>query len=497
MSFEPNPNWSREYPGQEEIHQYLIAVAQKWGLYRHIRFNTEVEEARWEDKSYQWQTKVQVTGGKAAEFGDQYTIKSDYLISCVGQLNQPYRPDIQGLSSFQGTVMHSARWNWNESLDGKRVAIIGNGATAAQIVPEIAKVAQDLIVFQRTPNWVVPRSDQAITKTRQALYRYLPAIRRRYRASLMDFREGFYDAAVVEDSNMNNEVMEWCTTMMKSQLTRKPELTNVLTPNYPPGCKRIIISDDYYPALDRPNVHLETNGIDKVVPSGIVAGGRDLQLDAIILATGFRSVDFLSPIKIFGVDGRPLEDIWSRGAQAYLGITAASLPNFAMLYGPNTNLGHNSIILMIEAQSRYAARMVAEVSKARKRGETLEIVPLQTKVDTFNRDIQERLQNSTFASDKCRSWYKNAAGMVINNWSGNVIEYQKLLSSVEWQDFELSGTAAAKLAATKSSWIGRVVEESQSWLAVAGNVAMITSVAVAATIVLSKGQALVPRAFWR
>ncbi|KAK5044464.1 hypothetical protein LTR84_010745 [Exophiala bonariae] len=452
----PNANWSREYPGQEEIHQYLIGVAQKWGLYRHIRFNTEVDEAHWQEKDKQWQTAVRVTGGKAAEFGDRYNVKSDFLISC------------------------------NNPMDEKRVAIIGNGATAAQIVPEIAKVAKDLTVFQRTPNWIVPRADQAITKSRQAIYKYIPAWRRRYRAQLMDLRESFYDAAVVEDSNMNNEIIAASTAMLKSQLTRKPELINVLTPDYPPGCKRIIISDDYYPALNRPNVHLETLAIHKITPSGIMRGGKELKLDAIILATGFRTGQFLTPTKLFGVGGRPLQQVWSQGVQAYLGITAASLPNFAMLYGPNTNLGHNSIILMIEAQSRYVARMILEVTKARERGETLKIVPRQTKLDAYNREIQERLAKSTFASPKCNSWYKTEAGVVINNWSGNVLEYQSLLSSVDWSDFELSGSAAANVSEARSSYIGRVVEESPGWLALAQTSAVTILLVAATAMVLSR-----------
>jgi cation diffusion facilitator CzcD-associated flavoprotein CzcO len=462
----------------------LISVAEKWGLYRHIRFNSVVEEASWNDETYQWEVGVQVSGGKAAEFGSEYSVHCDYLISGVGQLNTPYYPAIEGLSSFQGTVMHSARWNWNKPLDGKRIAIIGNGATAAQIVPELAKVASDLTIFQRTPNWIVPRDDKLIPAMRKALYRYLPTIRRRYRSRLMDFRESFYDAAVVEDSAMNHEIARMCTTMMKTQLSNKPELIDALTPTYPPGCKRIIISDDYYPALNRPNVHLQTQGIKKITSQGIASGEDELAFDAIILATGFQTVDFLSPVEISGIQGRSLREIWKHGAQAYLGVTVASLPNFGMLYGPNTNLGHNSIILMIEAQSRYIAQMVAKVVQARQRGQALRIVPLQDTMDAYNKELQGHLKDSTFASDQCQSWYKNAEGVVINNWAGSVIEYQTRLSSISWADYELTGSAAEALAETKSSHIGRVVEESQSWGPWLAHAGVIASIAVAAGAVL-------------
>jgi cation diffusion facilitator CzcD-associated flavoprotein CzcO len=336
LSFEPNPDWTREYPGQEEIHQYLKKICQKWGLYNYIRFNSVIEESRWDETEFKWHSRVKVTGGKSAEFGADYTIKSDYLVSAVGQLNTPYYPKIPGLEDFKGTVMHSARWDWSKPIAGQRVGIIGNGATAAQIVPEITKTAKNLTVFQRTPNWLVPRDDKKITSLRKAAFRYIPPIRRMYRASLMDFRESWYDAAVIEDSALNNEMKRLCTEMMKTQLVDKPELCDKLTPDYPPGCKRIIISDDYYPALNKANVQLETSPIQNVTSSGIVVDGKEIDLDVIVLATGFQTLEFMYPIKVYGEKGRSLEDIWPSGARAFLGITVESLPNFSMLYGPNT-----------------------------------------------------------------------------------------------------------------------------------------------------------------
>ncbi|KAF2434286.1 putative flavin-binding monooxygenase [Tothia fuscella] len=484
LSFEPNPSWSREYPGQEEIHAYLKRVCQKWGLYSFIQFNSVVEDARWDGETLKWCSKVRVTGGKSEEFAKEgYVIKSDYLVSAVGQLNMPYYPDIPGLGEFKGTVMHSARWDWSKRIEGLNVGIIGNGATAAQIVPEVAKTAKTLTVFQRTPNWLVPRDDKKISGMRQALYRYLPPIRRRYRASLMDFRESWYDAAVVEDSDLNNTMRDLCAELMTKQLVDKPELVAKLTPNYPPGCKRIIISDDYYPALNRQNVELNTGTIEKTTETGIVVEGKEIKLDVLILATGFKTVQFMYPIKIYGENGRSLEDIWPSGARAYLGITVESLPNFSMLYGPNTNLGHNSIILMIEAQSRYITEMISQVHHARSNGHTLSITPSNCTVETFNEEIQERLQKSTFASDNCNSWYKNEDGVITNNWCGNVIEYQNRVSAINWKEYEITGSCAETLLKKDKSRLGRVVEESNSALIPIAGVVSMAALGVAAYLV--------------
>jgi len=352
-------------------------------------------------------------------------------------------------------------------------------------VPEVAKSAKTLTVFQRTPNWVVPRADQMISSTRRAAYRYIPYARRRYRASLMDMRESFYDAAVVENSDLNTELRRQCIDMMKSQLVDKPQLCQALTPNYPPGCKRIIISDDYYPAINRSNVELETGSIERVTAEGIIVDGRDIKLDVLVLATGFQTLEFMYPIKVYGENGRSLESIWPHGAQAYLGITVESLPNFAMMYGPNTNLGHNSIILMIEAQSRYISEIISEITKAREQGKTLKITPSKTVLASFNEEIQSRLQKSTFASSNCRSWYKNSEGKITNNWCGSVLEYQDRVSVVNWNDYQLSGTAAQQVGSKDKSYVGRVVEEtSTSLLPVLG----VTSIAaIAATYLVRSG----------
>lgn len=460
-SFDPNPGWTREYPTQEEILAYLIRVAHTWGLYQHIRFNTAVEEATWNESLKQWSTVVRSTGEKEAEYSPSYAITSDFLVSAVGQLNVPAYPSIDGLDLFQGRTMHSARWDRSVNLKDKRIAVIGNGATAAQIIPAIAETAKNVTVYQRTPNWVIPRGDKQISKTMQWVYRYIPTIRKRYRAALMDLRESFYDAAVVEDSAMNSTFKELSLGMLEQQIPGNAILRKQLTPNYPPGCKRVIISDDYFPAMNRTNVRLETRPIDEVSSTGIKAGGETEEFDLIVLATGFRTVDFMYPIKITGLNGRSIEDIWKSGAKAYLGISVEGLPNFGMLYGPNTNLGHNSIILMIEAQSRYINTLISSTMKARAGGRTLSIAPTPQRIKSYNDEIQKRLQRSTFASSNCRSWYKTADGLITNNWCGTVVEYQERTSVVDWDDFVVSGSGKEQLQSQGPARIGRIIEETQ------------------------------------
>ncbi|KAF1917270.1 flavin-binding monooxygenase-like protein [Ampelomyces quisqualis] len=438
-SFEQNPYWSREYPGQEEILDYLRNVAQKYGLYKYIRFNTSVEEAHWDDENRRWKIDVKVTGGKDAEFNPAYSINTDFLVSAVGQLNRPRYPDIEGLESFKGKIMHSARWDWSQSLEGKSVGIIGNGATAAQIIPEILPSTSSLTVYQRSPNWIIPRLDGPVSPFRRAVYRYLPPVRWRIRASMMDFRESFHEAVTDGASAFASLIRTSCLDAMKAQIPNGNEtgLWDKLTPDYSPGCKRVIMSDHYYAALSNPKTMLETSKIARITETGIeLESGNNYQHDIIVLATGFRTVEFMYPIKVTGTGGRSLADIWSQGASALYGMTVPSLPNFGMFYGPNTNLGHSSIILMIEAQSRYLNALVSAVLDARNRGDRIGLVPKESRTDAFNDKIQAVLKESSFADPKCESWYKNKDGRIINNWSGTVVEYQEMLSKVDWEDFE-------------------------------------------------------------
>ena len=402
-------------------------MAHKYELYRYIRFNTAVDGAKWDDAEKKWKTTVSVEGVKDAEFGSTYTITSDFLVSAVGQLNVPKLPDIPGVDEFRGKIMHSARWDWSYDLKGKKVAIIGNGATAAQIIPEIAKEVGHLTIHQRTPNWVIPRLDAAIPEWKRNMYKYLPMVRHRKRAEMMDFREGFWAAVFDNDSATAKGLETMSKDHLHAQLADREDLWEKLQPNYSIGCKRVIITDDYFPVFLRDNVNLETGQIDKITAKGIVTDGKEEEYDAIILATGFRTVQFMHPIDITGTAGRTLASIWKEGGQALYGITVQGLPNFGMLYGPNTNLGHNSIILMIEAQSKYINVLIKAVVDARRNGETLTIQPNAKRFQDYNEEIQLELEGSSFADPNCNSWYKmRESGRITNNWSRTVVDYQKV-----------------------------------------------------------------------
>lgn len=276
---------------------------------------------------------------------------------------------------------------------------------------------------------------------------------------VMEFRELFFP--LIADSNSKtSEFAKFVSgKLMQMQLPNRPDLWEKLTPRYAPGCKRIIISDDYFPALNRNNVTLETRGISRISEEGIVVDGQEQELDLIIFATGFRSVNFMHPIKVHGHRGRLLSEIWSKGAHALYGVAVESLPNFAMLYGPNTNLGHNSVILMIESQARYVLHLITAVLNARQReGQALTIMPKPERVDDFNQDLQRSLSGTSFADSNCASWYKTMEGLITNNWSGSAIDYQKLLSKLDWSDFELEGYGADSIASKRLN-IGRVREE--------------------------------------
>ncbi|WEW57145.1 hypothetical protein PRK78_002606 [Emydomyces testavorans] len=474
-------------------YNYLQRIAEKYDLYRYIRFNSEVEESRWNDAQSKWRTKVKVTGSEDGEVGEEYSIASDFLVSGVGQLNSPKYPTIPGIETFKGKMMHSARWNWSYELKGKKIGIIGNGATAAQIIPEIAQEASHLTIFQRTPNWVIPRADMAVWKLFRVIFRYLPPTLWMARALAMDLREIIHVVMRAPNSVFAALLRKASLLMMHRALPNRPDMWKKLTPKYPLGCKRVILSDDYFPTLARENVSLETGHIDSLTEKGAVVDGVEQELDVLILATGFRTVDFMHPIKIYGRDGKPLSEIWHAGARALYGVTIRDLPNFAMLYGPNTNLGHNSIILMIEAQCRYILVLIEAVLRARERGELLAITPKPGKVEEFNSNLQMALSSTAFASPQCQSWYKTADGLIINNWSGTVVDYQKLLSKLDWNDFDLEGSKTQEMQMMSVMKLGRVREE--SLLGLKGLGITTASALAIASVLAYKGLHLLPR--WR
>ncbi|TMB47037.1 MAG: NAD(P)/FAD-dependent oxidoreductase [Deltaproteobacteria bacterium] len=407
FSFEQKTDWSRKWSPQEEIRDYMEHCAQKYDVLRHIRFSTEIAGARFDEGESVWRLRTM----------DGEEIKVDVLVSAVGQLSRPHIPDIPGIEGFRGERFHSARWNHDVDLSGKRVAVIGNAASAIQFVPQIAPRVQQLTVFQRSANWLLPRGDRAYSEREKRLFGRLPFLARLYRRWIWLqlemrfplFRGNRLIAAMVRrlaERNLREQVAD-------------PRLREVLVPDYPVGGKRILISDDYYQALGRENVELVTSGIDHVTEDGIVTrDGATHPADVLIFATGFQSTAFLVPMRIEGRDGRSLESEWAGGARAYLGITVAGFPNFFMMYGPNTNLGHNSIIFMIECQTRYVLEAIRTLAKRE-----LASLDLRPEVlDAYNARIQSELAHTVWAATG-KSWYKTEAGQITNNWSGSTVRY--------------------------------------------------------------------------
>lgn len=428
-----------------------------------------------------WKTTVKVTGEKDSEYSPGYTITSDFLVSGVGQLNEPSYPKMEGMDSFQGKIMHTARWDWSYPLEGKRIAVIGNGATGIQVVPELIKVASQLTQYTRTPGWVMPRLDAAIPPLLKLAFRNIPGVASRVRGMIMDFNETTFRKVVWNESNQESKMARQVNrTTLEAIWPDQPEMWEKLTPNYPPGCKRILFSDVYYPALAQDKCELEMRPIQRFTKTGIeVEGGSTQDFDLVVLATGFHARDTLRSVNIIGKGGRDLHsDIWADIPEALYGVTVEALPNFGVLYGPNTNLNHNSIILMIEAQSNYISGLVEEVLLARKGGGKLAIHPKKSRIEPFNRELQERLATSSYGHPACASWYKSADGKrVVANWMGSVVDYQKLLSKIDWGDFNIEGSVAQVQRNGSEKRVGRVVEETRiSNLALAVSVLSATAI---------------------
>lgn len=406
-SFEPNPDWSRKWAGQEEILAYLEHCVRKYDLTPHIRLGTAVERARFHEQEGQWH--VHTAGGDE--------LVADVLVSGVGQLNRPAYPDIPGLADFGGEAFHSAQWNHDCDLAGKRVAVIGNAASAIQFIPQIAPRTADLRVFQRSANWMLPKNDYAYPAWAKALFRRVPSVARLYRSYIWLQHELRFPAF------RGNRLMGALATRRAERHIREqvsdPALRRALLPDYPLGGKRILLSDDYYPTLERPNVHLITEPIDRVTHDAVVtADGTTHPADVLIFATGFQSTSFLAPMRIEGRDGRSLDAAWRDGAEAYLGLAVAGFPNFFMMYGPNTNLGHNSILFMIECQVRYILDCLRRMKERDLR--SIDVRPEAQ--SAYNERLQRELAQTVWARTG-HSWYKTAGGRITNNWSGTTAAY--------------------------------------------------------------------------
>lgn len=423
FSFEPNPGWSRMFPTQPEIWAYLKRVAQKYGLMPHMRFRANVTEARYDDARALWVVKT--------DAGQSYQAQA--LISGMGGLSNPGFPDIPGRDSFQGPAFHTAQWREDVDLRGKRVAIIGSAASAVQVAPQLASIVERLDYYQRTPSWVLPKPDRPMRHWEKKLFATLPFTQSLLRAGIYCMLE-----SRVLGFTVHPKVMNAVAKMGKGHIykhVKDPAKRELLLPRYTPGCKRILISNDYYPALARPNVQVINDAITQITPTGVVTrDGQLREVDAIVYATGFTIQDLVPRGMVTGVQGRDILDAWKSGPEAFLGISVSGFPNLFFLMGPNTGLGHNSMVYMIESQIRYVLEALKTMRDKRLR--VLDVKP-EVQSDFVDR-VQNRLTRTVWASG-CKSWYLNASGRNTTLWPGFTFAYRRLTRSFKLANYTARG----------------------------------------------------------
>ncbi|MET8633579.1 NAD(P)/FAD-dependent oxidoreductase [Streptomyces sp. NPDC004074] len=428
FSFAPHPDWPRTFSGQEHIRAYLEHVTDVFRLRPHIRFDSEVELMRWDAERLHWAI--------GTSSGD---LTADVVVSATGPLSDPRIPDIPGLDSFPGTVFHSARWDHEYDLRDKRVAMIGTGASAIQIVPSIQPEVAKLTLFQRTPPWVMPRVDRAISGFERGLHRALPFTTQLRRGLLWGIREMQVQAFTKHPDELG--FVERLAKRNMARAIKDPALRAKLTPDYRIGCKRILLSSSYYPALTRPNVDVVASGLAEVRGSTLVAAdGTETEADAIIFGTGFHVTDMPIAERVVGADGRTLAETWKNGMAALRGATAAGFPNWMTIIGPNTGLGNSSMILMIESQLNYLADYVRQLDVL---GGRVALDARPQAVENWNDRVQERMKRTVWNTGGCTSWYLDARGRNTTIWPGTTSEFRGATRRVDLAEYEVLRAAGA------------------------------------------------------
>jgi cation diffusion facilitator CzcD-associated flavoprotein CzcO len=422
FSFEPKHDWSRRYPARAEILSYLEHCVQKHRLGDHIRLGTEVAAAEFDQDAAKW--RIETVAGE--------TLEADVLVTATGQLSRPHYPDIPGLDSFAGRTFHSARWDHDYDLDGKRVAVVGTGASAIQFVPEIVPRVERLDLYQRSPAWVIPKPDRPFRPREKRIYERFPWVQ-----ALSRWRVYWYMELLILAFTKAQWLGKPFTYGYKRRLRKTipdPQLREKLMPDYPLGCKRLLVTNDWLETLADPKIEVVTDPITEFGSDSVItADGRKRRADALILATGFQATDFLAPMEITGLGGRDLNQEWRDGAEAHLGLAVSGFPNMFMLYGPNTNLGVGSIIFMLESQIHF---VLAAIDELRRSG--ADYIDVRADVqNTFNAEVQRRLADTVWTGG-CSSWYQTESGKVTNNWPGFTAEYRRLTRRPDLSQFTLA-----------------------------------------------------------
>lgn len=428
FSFAPNPDWSRAFSPQPEIQSYLRRVAAEHGLAERIRFNSELLEARWDEGRGRWALRT-----------SRGEISARHLVLAAGPLSEPALPAIPGLDRFQGRIFHSARWDHDYDLSGRRVAVVGTGASAIQFVPEIQPLVSKLHLFQRTAPWVLGRRDRRLAPLERRLYRRFPILQRLVRAGI------FWGRELLAIPLLKAGLSPLTARLAMAHLERQvpdPELRRRLTPDYAPGCKRILLSNRYYPALSRPNVEVVTSAVAELRENSVVdSEGVERPVDAVIFGTGFHVTDLPIASRIHGRGGRSLEAAGEGSPQAHRGTCVAGFPNLFLMLGPNTGLGHTSVVLMAEAQARYIRRALRAAAGAG-------AIEVRAQAQAaWNRWLQRALRGTVWTAGGCRSWYLDRNGLNTTLWPGFSFQFRAALRRFDAENYlGLAGSAPAPLA---------------------------------------------------
>lgn len=435
FSFAQNADWSESFSPQPEIRAYLRRCAERYGVLPHVRLDHEVTAMRWDDGESRWHLET-----------SHGPMTADAVVAGVGALSEPLVPALPGLERFEGTTFHSATWDHDHDLHGERVAVIGTGASAIQFVPQIQPQVDKLVLFQRTPSWVLPRRNRRYGRLERLLYRRLPALQWVARAGIYWGHETF-----VLGFTRSRRLMRLGRRAALAHLRRQvpdPALRAALTPDYTLGCKRVLLSDDYYPSLGQPNVDVVTQGIREVTATGVVtADGTTHEVDTIIFGTGFHVTDFPAARRIWGRDGLLLADAWRDGMQAYVGTTVAGFPNLFLMTGPNTGLGHSSMVYMIESQTAYVLDALAQMDR---RG----VAALEVRADVqerYNAELAARHDDTVWSRGGCRSWYLDEHGRNTTLWPGFTFEFRRRTRRFDAAAYVLHARPAAASGATPRS----------------------------------------------
>ncbi|MBV2356922.1 NAD(P)/FAD-dependent oxidoreductase [Streptomyces sp. J2-1] len=444
FSFAPNPEWPRTFSGQEHIRAYLEHVTDRFGIRPHLRPRTEAELMSWDGDALRWTIETSRGG---------YT--ADVVVSATGALSDPRTPDVPGLGTFPGPVFHTARWDHGAELDGKRVAVIGTGASAIQIVPELQRRAAHVTLFQRTPPWVLPRTDRAVTGPERLLHRALPLTARARRGFLWGIRELQVQAFTRHPEQLG--LVEAVARRHLARSIRDPELRAVLTPNYRIGCKRILLSNTYYPALAQPNVDVVAAGLSEVRgATPVAADGTGAEVDAIVFGTGFHVTDMPIAERVIGADGRTLAEAWKGGMRSLRGASATGFPNWMTIVGPNTGLGNSSMILMIESQLNYLADFLRQLDTL---GGRTALDARPAAVDAWNERVQQRMRRTVWNTGGCTSWYFDASGRNTTVWPGTTTEFRRATRRVDLAEYEV---LRGPVTPARPGSVSRVVSQSVS-----------------------------------